>query len=56
MSSETVSDLERRVSILEDELRELKDVLSAVLENERRKRLADECWRRTALENVVVEC
>jgi hypothetical protein len=41
MSSNTESALQQRVSILEAELRELKAVLSAVIENERRKRLAD---------------
>jgi hypothetical protein len=53
MSSNTESDLKQLVSILEDERRELKAVLSAVVEDERRKRLADPSSKtKTPLENV----
>jgi hypothetical protein len=56
MSSNAESDLKQLVSILEDERRELNAMLSAVVENERRKRLADQSSKtKTPLENVPME-
>jgi hypothetical protein len=55
MSKDKVSALERRVSSLEAELRELKETLSTVVETERRRALADEYWRQRSMETALAD-
>jgi hypothetical protein len=56
MSGNTESDLKQLASILEDERRALNVMLSAVVQSERSKRLADQPSKsKTPLENVPME-
>jgi hypothetical protein len=55
MSRNKVSELERRLSSLEDDVRQLLEALSAVVENKRRRIRADEDRRRRLMEAVLAD-